>query len=182
MPSNSGGMRSKFRERNDRSFHSASRSKSRKTFPRKIRRTAGPSASLLMNNRTLDRPRALEGLRPGLRPSFSAHVRWCEHGAPVQCAAAGTVHCSLNLPQASRLLGMTGGGRRFHLGSVIGIERQTAGGRTRTNRDRSVRVLRRTSKSVAYARIAETSEESTSHPGSLAMCFKRRISSPTRRS
>ncbi len=51
----------------------------------------------------LDRPRALEGLRP----PFSAHVRWCEHGAPVQCAAAGTVHCSLNLPQASRLLGMT---------------------------------------------------------------------------
>jgi hypothetical protein len=40
----------------------------------------------------------------GLRPSFSAHVSWCEHGAPVECAAAGTVHCSLNLPQASRLL------------------------------------------------------------------------------
>ncbi len=77
--------------------------KGRAAFPRKIRRTAGPWASLLMNNRTLDRPRALDGLRP----SFSAHVRWCEHGAPVQCAAAGTVHCSLNLPQASRLLGMT---------------------------------------------------------------------------
>ena len=25
----------------------------------------------------------------GLRPSFSAHVRWCEHGAPVRsCGAA----------------------------------------------------------------------------------------------
>jgi hypothetical protein len=144
-----------------------------KNFPRKVHSTAGPSAGLLMNNRTLDRPKAFEGLRPafsahvrwcehgapvecaaartvhcslnlaqasrlllmnnrtldrpkaldGLRPSFSAHVSWCEHGAPVECAAAGTVHCSLNLPQASRLLGMTRGGRRFHLGSVIGIER-----------------------------------------------------------
>ncbi len=56
-----------------------------------------------MNNRTLDRPKAVEGLRP----AFSAHVRRCEHGAPVECAAAGTVHCSLNLTQASRLLGMT---------------------------------------------------------------------------
>jgi len=24
----------------------------------------------------------------GLRPSFSAHVRWCEHGAPVQICEA----------------------------------------------------------------------------------------------
>ncbi len=79
-----------------------------------------PQASrlLLMNNRALDRPKAFEGLRP----SFSAHVRWCEHGAPIECAAAGTVHCSLNLTQASRLLGMTRGGRRFHWGSVIGME------------------------------------------------------------
>ncbi len=60
------------------------------------------SRLLLMNNRTLDRPKAFEGLRA----SFSAHVSWCEHGAPVECAAAGTVHCSLNLTQASRLLGM----------------------------------------------------------------------------
>ncbi len=132
------------------------RSKSRKTFPRKDGRTAGPSAALLMNNRTLDRPKAFDGLCPafsahvrwcehgapvgsavtrtvhcslnlpqasrlilmnnraldrpkafdGLRPSFSAHVRWCEHGAPVECAVARTVHCSLNLTQASRLLGM----------------------------------------------------------------------------
>jgi hypothetical protein len=80
---------------------------------------AQASQLLLMNNRTLDRPKAFEGLRP----SFSAHVRWCEHGAPVECAVARTVHCSLNLPQAGRLLGMTRGGRRFHLGPVIGIER-----------------------------------------------------------
>jgi hypothetical protein len=72
----------------------------RTTFPRKVRCTAGPSAALLMNNRTLDRVKALDGLRP----AFSAHVRWCEHGAPIECAAARTVHCSLNLPQASRLL------------------------------------------------------------------------------
>jgi hypothetical protein len=77
------------------------------------------SRLLLMNNRTLDRVKALDGLRP----AFSAHVRWCEHGAPIECAVARTVHCSLNLGQASRLLGMTRGGRRFHLGSVIGIER-----------------------------------------------------------
>ncbi len=55
-----------------------------------------------MNNRTLDRPKALDGLRP----SFSAHVRWCEHGAPVECAVARTVHCSFNLPQTSRILVM----------------------------------------------------------------------------
>jgi hypothetical protein len=41
-----------------------------------------------MNNRTLDRLKAFDGLRP----SFSAHVSWCEHGAPVNCAAARTVH------------------------------------------------------------------------------------------
>jgi hypothetical protein len=30
-----------------------------------------------------------ETLWLGLRPSFSAHVRWCEHGAPVwSCGAA----------------------------------------------------------------------------------------------
>jgi hypothetical protein len=27
----------------------------------------------------------------GLRPSFSAHVRWCEHGAPVQLGYVGLV-------------------------------------------------------------------------------------------
>ncbi len=61
---------------------------------------AQASRLLLMNNRTLDLPKAFDGLRP----SFSAHVRWCEHGAPVECAVAHTVHCSLNLAQASRLL------------------------------------------------------------------------------
>jgi hypothetical protein len=61
------------------------------------------SQALLMNNRTLDRPRALDGLRP----SFSAPRSLVEHGASVECAVARTVHCSLNLPQASRLLGMT---------------------------------------------------------------------------
>ena len=63
------------------------------------------SRLILMNNGTLDRVKALDGLRP----AFSAHVRWCEHGAPIECAAAGTVHCSLNLPQASRLLLMNNG-------------------------------------------------------------------------
>ena len=76
-------------------------------------------ASVLMNNRTLDRRKALEGLRP----SFSAHVRWREHGAPVKCAAARTVQSTLNLPEASRLLGMTRGGRRFHAALVCGVER-----------------------------------------------------------
>jgi hypothetical protein len=77
-----------------------------------------PQASqlLLMNNRALDRPKALEGLRP----AFSAHVSWCEHGAPVECAAAGTVHCSLNLPQASRLLGMTKGSVTLPWRVVVG--------------------------------------------------------------
>jgi hypothetical protein len=56
-----------------------------------------------MNNRTFDRVEAFEGLRP----SFSAHVRWCEHGAPVKCAVARTVHSSLNLPKASCLIEMT---------------------------------------------------------------------------
>ena len=60
---------------------------------------------LLMNNRTLEQAKALEGLRP----AFSAHVRWCEHGAPVQCAGARTVHCSHNLTQAGRLLLMNNG-------------------------------------------------------------------------
>ena len=59
------------------------------------------SRLLLINNRPFDRLKAFEGLRP----SFSAHVRWCEHGAPVQCAAARTVHSTLNLPQESRLSG-----------------------------------------------------------------------------
>jgi hypothetical protein len=89
---------------------------------------------LLMNNRTLDRPKALEGLRP----AFSAHVSWCEHGAPIECAAAGTVHCSLNLPQASQLLGMTRGGRRFHWGLVIGMRDD------RGERDASMESGRRT--------------------------------------
>ena len=74
--------------------------KKRKHFPERSVELQVPSAALGMNNRTLDRVKALEGLRP----SFSAHVRWCEHGAHVQCAVARTVHCSLNLPQASRLL------------------------------------------------------------------------------
>ena len=52
------------------------------------------SQVLLMNNRTLGRPKALEGLRP----SFSAHVRWREHGAPVECSVARTVICSVRLP------------------------------------------------------------------------------------
>jgi hypothetical protein len=80
--------------------------------------TAGPSASLLMNNRTLDRPKALDGLRP----SFSAHVSWREHGAPVECAVACTIHCSLNLPRADLLLGMTRRVWRFHEAMVSGIE------------------------------------------------------------
>jgi hypothetical protein len=58
------------------------------------------SQALLMNNRTLDRPRALDGLRP----SFSAPRSLVEHGALVECAVARTVHSSLNLPQASQLL------------------------------------------------------------------------------
>jgi hypothetical protein len=75
------------------------------------------SRLLLMNNRTLDRPKALDGLRP----AFSAHVSWCEHGAPIECAAAGTVHCSFNLPQASRLLGRTKGSA-LPLGTDYGID------------------------------------------------------------
>ncbi len=80
-----------------------------------------PQASrlLLMNNRTLDRPKAFEGLRP----PFSAHVSWCEHGAPVECAVARTVHCSLNLPQPSRLLGMTKGRAALTSRAVAGLER-----------------------------------------------------------
>jgi hypothetical protein len=74
--------------------------------------TTGLSTPVLMNDRTFDRLEAFEGLRP----SLSAHVRWCEHGAPIRCAAARTVHSSLKLPQASCLIEMTkfvARGRRF---------------------------------------------------------------------
>jgi hypothetical protein len=40
-------------------------------------------------------------------PSFFGPRSLVEHGAPVECVVARTVHCSLNLPQASRLLEMT---------------------------------------------------------------------------
>src|ERR1700761_2699890 len=76
-------------------------------------------ASVLMNNRTLDRLKAFEGLRP----AFSAHVSWCEYGAPVKCAVARTVHSTLNLPRASRFLGMTRGGRLSHAVLVFGSDR-----------------------------------------------------------
>jgi hypothetical protein len=50
-------------------------------FPAK--RTAGPPVTL----RSASEERSVEfGTKDfgGLRPSFSAHVRWCEHGAPVR--------------------------------------------------------------------------------------------------
>jgi hypothetical protein len=28
----------------------------------------------------------------GLRPSFSSHVRWCEHGAPIEIAVVSGSH------------------------------------------------------------------------------------------